>query len=526
MSLVTGIEYLSKTRTTFQDELSFANMGLKLNTADDGNYFLKHFFFNVSKFFILKNLVKDIATKILTIKPIKVLRLEGNTISPAAAEELAKALKEHPELERFIGNDIFTTRLKDEIPLALKSICGAFQANGTKLVELNLSDNAFGPIGLDALVTFLASETCFTLKEIRMHNNGLGPEGAKKFANALINGYKSSRSNLQLKVFICGRNRLEFEGSKAISEALKMMGSLEEIQMPQNGIRPNGIENVADALASNPNLKIINLNDNTFCKRGGEAISKALIQLKNLEFVNFGDCLLKSKGALLVVRSLVNNKDLKELIMSFNEIDATNGTEIAQILVNPKNHFDKMKFIDLNGNKFGEDTKIEITNMFSKRDENILGTLSEDEGEDDEEEEDEDAIDDEEEEEEEEEEEDGEEYDEDEYEDYDEEEYDEEEEEEEETSINEKYGNMNIHNNNQQLTPQRENLFASLLRQQEPPQLPLFSNLSIQNNTSFMSQNLLDMFIKNPQIALFSFLAPEQIASFYKVFYLKIGFQF
>ena len=28
-------------------------------------------------------------------------------IAPAAAEELGKALKEHPELERFIGNDIF-----------------------------------------------------------------------------------------------------------------------------------------------------------------------------------------------------------------------------------------------------------------------------------------------------------------------------------------------------------------------------------------------------------------------------------
>ncbi len=47
------------------------------------------------------------------------LRLEGNTISPEAAEELAKVLVKHPEFERFIGNDIFTGRLKDEIPLSL-----------------------------------------------------------------------------------------------------------------------------------------------------------------------------------------------------------------------------------------------------------------------------------------------------------------------------------------------------------------------------------------------------------------------
>ncbi len=47
------------------------------------------------------------------------LRLEGNTISPQAAEEIGKALKEKKSLQRFIGNDLFTGRLKDEIPLAL-----------------------------------------------------------------------------------------------------------------------------------------------------------------------------------------------------------------------------------------------------------------------------------------------------------------------------------------------------------------------------------------------------------------------
>ena len=53
---------------------------------------------------------------------LKVLRLEGNTIAPAAAEELGKALKERKTLERFIGNDLFTGRLIDEIPLALVNI--------------------------------------------------------------------------------------------------------------------------------------------------------------------------------------------------------------------------------------------------------------------------------------------------------------------------------------------------------------------------------------------------------------------
>lgn len=254
-SAVTDIEHLSKTRAEFSAdiELSFAGRGLKLNKRQD-----------------TQELVEAIEAK----KTLRVLRLEGNTISPEAAEELAKAIGKHGELERFIGNDIFTSRLKDEIPLALRSLCGAMNAAGARLVELNMSDNAYGPIGLDALVNFLQSDTCYTLKEIRMHNNGLGPQGAQKFADALGKCYVNSGKKLALRVFICGRNRLEYEGSKAISNVLKTMGTLEEIQMPQNGIRSNGIEFLAEACANNPRLRIINFNDNTFLKIGGEQMSK------------------------------------------------------------------------------------------------------------------------------------------------------------------------------------------------------------------------------------------------------------
>jgi Ran GTPase-activating protein 1 len=190
-------------------------------------------------------------------------------------------LKKHGELERFIGNDIFTSRLKEEIPLALRSICGAIDLSGAHLVEVNMSDNAYGPIGLDALVDFFQSSCCYSLREVRMHNNGLGPEGAKKLANALQQCYHKSEGKLALRVFVCGRNRLEYEGSRAISATLGLIGTLEEIQMPQNGIRPNGIEFIAEACFKNPHLRIINLNDNTFRKTGGEWISKVTFESLN-----------------------------------------------------------------------------------------------------------------------------------------------------------------------------------------------------------------------------------------------------
>jgi Ran GTPase-activating protein 1 len=252
-SQVTDIEFLSKTRATYANELSFAGKGLKLNTRAD---------------------VQEILEAILNCPKMQVLRLEGNTISPEAAEELAKGLQKHPELERFIGNDIFTSRLKEEIPLALRSMCDAIELSGARLVEINMSDNAYGPIGLTALTEFFENSCCMTLKEIRMHNNGLGPDGAKKFADALSKCYEKSGGKFQLRTFICGRNRLEYEGARTISAVLKTMGTLEEIQMPQNGIRPNAIEFLADACANNPNLRIVNFNDNTFRRVGGELIAK------------------------------------------------------------------------------------------------------------------------------------------------------------------------------------------------------------------------------------------------------------
>lgn len=49
----------------------------------------------------------------------------------------------------------------------------------SQLVELDLSDNAFGPNGVEGIVDLLKSKTCYTLKELRLNNNGLGTTGGK-----------------------------------------------------------------------------------------------------------------------------------------------------------------------------------------------------------------------------------------------------------------------------------------------------------------------------------------------------------
>jgi Ran GTPase-activating protein 1 len=46
-------------------------------------------------------------------------------------------------------------------------------------VELDLSDNAFGPVGVEGLAMLLRSPSCHALEILKLNNNGLGIGGGK-----------------------------------------------------------------------------------------------------------------------------------------------------------------------------------------------------------------------------------------------------------------------------------------------------------------------------------------------------------
>lgn len=130
-------------------------------------------------------------------KNLSFLDLEGNTLGIEAAGAIAKALEIYgSDLKRALWKDMFTGRMKTEIPRALEYLGNGLCTAGTRLVELDLSDNAFGPIGVQSLAAFLSSPTCYTLRELRLNNNGLGISGGKMLAKALLDCHaKSSKGN-------------------------------------------------------------------------------------------------------------------------------------------------------------------------------------------------------------------------------------------------------------------------------------------------------------------------------------------
>uniref|UniRef100_A0AAQ6ISJ4 Ran-GTPase activating protein 1 C-terminal domain-containing protein n=1 Tax=Anabas testudineus TaxID=64144 RepID=A0AAQ6ISJ4_ANATE len=351
---------LSKTHVGDGD-LSYKGLGLKLDNAES---------------------VEELVREIELYKDLRALRLEGNTLGVEAAQAIAKALKSKDQLQRCYWSDMFTGRLRSEIPIALRSLGSAIMSAGARLTELDLSDNAFGPDGVKGIEQLLRSPSCHTLRELRLNNCGMGIGGGKILAEALTECHKESSAlgaPLRLRVFVAGRNRLENEGASALAKAFKFIGSLEEVHMPQNGINYSGVVALALAMQHNPELRVLNLNDNTFSKRGTLAMAQALRVLRNIQVINFGDCLVRSEGAIALAAVLTEGLPiLKELNLSFGEITEAAALVVAQAVVD-KPHMEK---VDLNGRHAAGVTEKKCFHC------------SDDEGEPDEEEEDDDDDDD------------------------------------------------------------------------------------------------------------------------------------
>ncbi|XP_023937615.1 ran GTPase-activating protein 1 [Bicyclus anynana] len=278
---------------------------------------------------------------------LQYLTLTGNTLGVAAAQAISRALARHPELKTASFSDMFTGRMKTEIPPALSALGDGMIEAGARLKVLDLSDNAFGPIGVEGLAKLLQSDVCSQLQELHLNNNGLGITGGKLLAKAL-----SARPR-HLRVFVAGRNRLENDGAKALANVFQSMGSLEEVSMPQNGIYHVGITALSEAFKSNPGLKCLNLNDNTVGPKGAAAIAAALPRLKNLKSINFGDCLLKSSGAKALAKCLRDSALLESCDLSHNEIGREACMEVVDALTSLPDSGDRLTRVVLAGNSLG-----------------------------------------------------------------------------------------------------------------------------------------------------------------------------
>ena len=180
------------------------------------------------------------------------------------------------------------------------------------------------------MVPFLTQNRSFQV--LKLNNNGLGPAGGEIIANALLKSAELSRAEgkpSNLRVVICGRNRLENGSAPAWAAAFAAHGGLEEVRMPQNGIRMSGITALANGLAKNAGLLHVDLQDNTFTEEGDlsgvAAWAAALKAWPALHTLNLSDCVLSGEGEVpAVIEALVagSNPKLHTLQLQNNNLEA------------------------------------------------------------------------------------------------------------------------------------------------------------------------------------------------------------
>ncbi|KAF9431127.1 hypothetical protein BGZ94_008902 [Podila epigama] len=316
--------------TTF----SIEGRGLKLDTAEQ---------------------VQEFIDTIAGMDKLENVILSGNTFGVEACKALAAALAKKPLLKVATFSDIFTGRLRSEIPSCLVAFGDALK-DKEHLVELNLSDNAFGADGVVPLVEFLTTNR--NLQILKLNNNGLGVTGGKVLAKALMTAHERNEAEgkkSSLRVVIAGRNRLENGSSPDLAKAFAAHGTLTHLAMPQNGIRMEGIEALAEGLSKCPGLEIIDLQDNTFTERGCRAFASALPSWPELKQLNLGECLLKNKGTLLLSHALAlgKNTKLEAIDFTFAEMKEDGVLELAKVI---SKHLSNLTKLELNGNWVEEDS--------------------------------------------------------------------------------------------------------------------------------------------------------------------------
>jgi len=197
---------------------------------------------------------------------------------------------------------------------------------------------------------------------LKLNNNGLGPEGGQVIANALSESaatLKSEGKKSNLRVIVCGRNRLENGSAPAWADALAAHGTLEEVRVPQNGIRMEGIVALARGLVQNPSLRHIDLQDNTFTSDGGldgvDVWAQSLRSWPQLQVLNLSDCFLSTEGEVPKVLEVLvqgSNPELHTLHLQNNNLETTSFDLLAQ---NIGDHLQKLLILELQWNDISDD---------------------------------------------------------------------------------------------------------------------------------------------------------------------------
>jgi len=298
------------------------------------------------------------------------VHLGGNSYGVGACEALGEKFAHISTLEVANLDDMFTGRLRAEIPQSLDAMLTAL-LKCPKLHTINLSDNAFGIATIDPLEKFFSQHT--PLQHLILANNGFGPEAGARVGRALEElaaKKKAANHPVKLETVICGRNRLENGSMAAWASYLKAHGTIKDLRLYQNGIRQEGVEILMrEGLRYLPDLEVLDIQDNTFTAQGTKAMVEVLDNWTRIRDITISDCLLSKKGAVKFAQKLSTVSSLtalETLRLQYDEM-TVDGLRFLKDAV--KNTLPQLRLLEINGNIFSEEDDLieEIRGVFEER---------------------------------------------------------------------------------------------------------------------------------------------------------------
>ncbi|XP_051551956.1 leucine-rich repeat-containing protein 74B [Myxocyprinus asiaticus] len=204
-------------------------------------------------------------------------------------------------------------------PQGTKALAVALVTN-TSILKLNLRDNWMEGMGGAAIADML-KENCY-ITEIDLSENRMGEDGSRALAGMLL-------ENTVLLSFNLSGNHLDDRAARHLAPALTSNQKLQHLNLSHNRFGDTAGEILGAAIAENTALKSLNLAWNCIRGKGAIAFGKGLggnIFLRTLDLSYNG---LGKEGAIALEEALKQNNTLEDLNISNNRIPLEGAIHFA-----------------------------------------------------------------------------------------------------------------------------------------------------------------------------------------------------
>uniref|UniRef100_H3B3F3 Leucine rich repeat containing 74A n=1 Tax=Latimeria chalumnae TaxID=7897 RepID=H3B3F3_LATCH len=189
--------------------------------------------------------------------------------------------------------------------------------------HLNLNHHGLGPQGAKAIAIAMVNNTMVT--NLELEDNWITGEGTSYIVEML-------KENCYIQQLNISNNHLQFRGAELISILLHNNYSLRSINLSGNGFQENSAKVLCEVLATNYNMKEMDLSHNSFREQGGEFLGQMLATNEGMEVLNLSWNNLRMKGAVALCAGLRANTMLKYLDLSWNGFGAEGSVAMGEAL--------------------------------------------------------------------------------------------------------------------------------------------------------------------------------------------------